>query len=669
MKSYEEVTKDVMRRSEEIIKNKYRRSRKLMTAVSTSATCLVLAGALGVGIWLSGRQGSDVVLSSDTETAQPSFTQGANTAVTSGNTVTAPPAAEPFELLDCSTDENSNHIVKRSEWKTSEDYNRYRDYFFGTWQGEFSYLTFKKYDKLIIDDSEKSYLAGKKGCWFDGFYEVNDHVLAFVYGSSTGFSLHWIDTNTPSYMYIASIKNPLIIDDVLRKENSSSVDENNFVFSDSDKNTPVYTLTKTNIVPNEPKNGFLSIFKVYEMAEDYGIDINDLMDIDFTDSDSHPFFNHDEKENFYPVYLISESSDRLEFVTQLSSDLGYEEMCAKYTLEKINGQWVRTSVLFSECKDIPSDYHIFDEYAIDYCRHTSIGSSEKYSLDSDTAPQNGTVYISNSLREAMNFYGDTFNDGCAVRYRINIKYYKNGELIVPTQSLFDSEMDRLEDVKQLGYDENGNYISGHFSYGWHSSDWGQTKEYHIRSSLTKLQLEHFTAGEGYGIALFLDDNEIESYYIDNSGGSEPIDFSNSEPAHILTIIYSFESDNTYPEKLPQNGTVYFTSALSNAINHYGDLDAEGYEIMYSVTIDYYMDGERFDPDEDFSEYEEKRLTDLLGEMSFFGLVTSYDDSGRIRLHEIEAHLTKSQLESLTADKEFGCAIYLRDNYSQIKEKF
>lgn len=676
MKSYEEVTKDVLERSEEVIKNKYRRNRRLMTAVSTSATCLVLAGALGAGIWLGSRQESNTLSDTGSELTQPAQSVSAPAATEEAvtNEAAPVPAADPFEVLDCGTDENLNRVVKLSEWKKSEDFNRYRDYFFGTWEGEFSYLTTEKYQQLIIDDSEKSYLAKKKGCWFDGFYEVNDHVLAFVYGNLEGYSLHWVDVNAPSHMYVASVKNPLVIDEVFGNKDGIATDEDVFVFSASEKKSPVYTLTKTNIVPNEPRNGFLSIFKLYETAKDYGMDIDILTDIKFTDSDDEPFYSHDLKENCYPIYLISESSDRLEFLTQLSNGFDFNEMASLFILEKINGQWTKTSVVFSECSDIPSDYHVFDECAKDYCYHTAIGSSEEYSLDSGAAPQNGTVYMSKSLKEAMNFYGDTFNDGCAVRYHINIKYYKNGELIVPTQSLFDSEMDRLEDVKQLGYDENGNYISGHFSYGWHSSDWGQTKEYSIKSGLTKLQLENFTAADEYGIALFLDDQEVESYSSPVPGAADvpadpEIDIPGNEPVHIRTVIYSYKSDNSnaYPETLPQNGTVYFTSALSNAINHYGDLDAEGYEIMYSVTIDYYTDGERFDPDENFSEYEEKRLTDLLGEMSFFGLVTSYDDDGRIKLHEIEAHLTKSQLESLTAAKDFGCAIYLRDNYSQIKD--
>lgn len=670
MKSYEEVTKDVLERSEEIIANKYKRNRRLLTAVSTSATCLVLAGALGMGIWLSGHQESNIE-STNTDLTQSEPSQTTSTEIVDSANTVMTHVADPFELLGCGTDEDLNHRVKLSEWKSSEDYDLYRNYFFGTWEGEFSYLTWKKYGQLIIDDSEKSYLAGKKGCWLEGFYEVSDHVLAFVYGEADGYSLHWLDTDNPSLMYISSVKNPLIIDEYLGNDTGIAEAEDVFVFSASEKKSPVYTLTKTNIVPNEPQNGFLSIFKLHEMAEAYGMDIDTLTDIHFDDSSDNSFFCRDLKENYYPMYLISESTDKLTFIAQVNND-AYEQMAALFSLEKIDGQWTQSTAAFSLCKDIPSDYNFFGDCELDYCYHTAIGTGENFNLDSDAAPQNGTVYISKSLKEAMDFYGDTFNDGCAVIYRINIKYYKNGEYVVPTQSLFDSELERLESVQQLGYDEEGNNISGYFSYGYHGSEFGKIKEYHIRSGLIKKQIDNFTPSDKYGIALFLDVEGIGGYSNRDIGSSSTAPIIDDRPHHSPQTInfYLNGSNDPYPESIPENGTVYFTESLSGALNQYGEFDEDGCENFYTVEIDYYRDGERFDPDEDFSEYEKQRLTELLGEMSFFGLITSYDnDSDRIKLHHIEARLTKSQLESLVVDEEFGCAIYLRNNFDDITLRF
>ncbi len=528
MKSYEEVTKDVLRRSkEEIIKREKRRSR-ILKAVGASATCFALVGAVGLGIWANSRQNLNIVLSTDSTVDSPS---AENTAVETSNAVSTAaaesPAADPFELLNCSADENGNYKFKSTEWKKSEDYDRYRDYFFGTWEGEFTYLNKEPHEQLVIDDSEKSYLATERDCWFDGFYEVNDHVLAFIYSTSAGISVHWTDTDTPSFMYVASIKNPQAADDydtvfyalsaISNDEtnNEISIAENDLIFADAKQKAKVYTLTKTNIVPGKPENGFLSTFKLHEMARDYGIDINDLVDIKFdADKGGDPFFSHDAKSDSYPIYLLSESPEKLVFAAKISNIFGDAEMSAVNILEKMGGEWTRTGLFFSRCHDIPSDYGIFDEYAVDYCQHTSIGADPTDSIDTDVVPQNGTVYISKSLKEAMEFYGDTFNDGCAVRYYVKINYFKNGEPIVPTQSLFDSETERLEYLKPLSLDKNGNYFGGQFSYSSYSSDWGQNVEYSIHADLNKAQLEKLTASGDYGMDLYLDDSEIGSYQSD-----------------------------------------------------------------------------------------------------------------------------------------------------------
>lgn len=528
MKSYEEVTKDVLRRSkEEIIKREKRRSR-MLKAAGASAVCFALVGAVGLGIWANSRQNLNIVLSTDSTVDSPS---AENTAVETSNAVSTAaaesPAADPFELLNCSADENGNYKFKSTEWKKSEDYDRYRDYFFGTWEGEFTYLNKEPHEQLVIDDSEKSYLAAERDCWFDGFYEVNDHVLAFIYSTSAGISVHWTDTDTPSFMYVASIKNPQAADDsdtvfdalsaISNDEtnNEISIAENDLIFSDTKQKAKVYTLTKTIIVPSKPENGFLSTFKLYEMARDYGIDINDLVDIKFdADKGGDPFFSHDAKADSYPIYLLSESPERLVLAAKISNIFGFEEMSAINILEKIDGEWKRTGMFFSECHDVPSDYGIFDEYAVDYCHHTMIGSDTAKGIDTDVIPKNGTVYISKPLQEAMDFYGDKFNDGCFACYRIKVAYFKDGESIVPTQGLFYSEMERLEYVKQLGLDKNGYSIPGQFSYSCFGSDWGQNVEYGIYADLSKKQLENFTASEDYGIALYLDDSEIGSYQSD-----------------------------------------------------------------------------------------------------------------------------------------------------------
>lgn len=62
MKNYEEVTKSVLERSKQIIAQRNKSQGRIMTAIRTSAVCLVLAGALGFGNWIISSQGSDIVL-------------------------------------------------------------------------------------------------------------------------------------------------------------------------------------------------------------------------------------------------------------------------------------------------------------------------------------------------------------------------------------------------------------------------------------------------------------------------------------------------------------------------------------------------------------------------------------------------------------------------------
>lgn len=67
MKNYEEVAKDVLKRSEEVIIKKIKRQRRVMKAISTAAVCLVLVGAAGFGAWMSRQQGSNIVLNAKTD--------------------------------------------------------------------------------------------------------------------------------------------------------------------------------------------------------------------------------------------------------------------------------------------------------------------------------------------------------------------------------------------------------------------------------------------------------------------------------------------------------------------------------------------------------------------------------------------------------------------------
>ena len=234
----------------------------------------------------------------------------------------------PLELLSYYIDADGHYQADSREWKASEDYDLYRKYFFGTWEGEFSFVIGEPYKSLVIDDSELATLMRDPCCWFgDSFYEVNDHVLAFISGSIAGSSIHWIDTDNPDIMYIVW----------------GGLGEYNWIYSDNDGYPTIFSLTKTDKAPNEPKNGFLSIYKLHDIARDYGIDLEMLTDIQYPES-PEPYLNHDAYANFYPVYLVSEAPDKLVLKIVVwnyycEPDEAIEAIC---TIEKKNGEWIRT---------------------------------------------------------------------------------------------------------------------------------------------------------------------------------------------------------------------------------------------------------------------------------------------------------------------------------------
>lgn len=238
------------------------------------------------------------------------------------------PDLSPLELLSYYIDADGHYQADSREWKVSENYDLYRKYFFGTWEGKFSFVLGGPYESLVIDDSELATLMTDQNCWYgESFYEVNDHVLAFISGSIAGSSIHWIDTDNPDTMYIVW----------------GGLGEHNWIYSDNDEYPTIFSLTKTDKAPNEPKNGFLSIYKLHETARDYGIDLEMLTVIKYPES-PEPNLCHDTYANFYPVYLVSQAPDKLVLKIVVwnyycEPDEAIEAIC---TIEKKNGEWVRT---------------------------------------------------------------------------------------------------------------------------------------------------------------------------------------------------------------------------------------------------------------------------------------------------------------------------------------
>lgn len=258
----------------------------------------------------------------------------------------------PLDLIGCYIDEEGHYRANDADWKLSDDYDLFRKYFFGEWEGSFAFADdSSKQERMIIDDSLKSYNMTEPGIFLSKYYEVNSHVLAFITGGIEGSSIQWIDTDHPDTMYMVW----------------GGLGENNWLWSrdnDGRMSSPkVYTLTKTNALPNEPEDGFLSIFRLQEISRDYGISIDMLLDIEYQtniyigddpdivtqDGMVWAFLAHNRSFQFYPVYLVSEAPDKLEFKTRIGNGMYKRpedfEADAEYTLEKTSGGWKRTVLL------------------------------------------------------------------------------------------------------------------------------------------------------------------------------------------------------------------------------------------------------------------------------------------------------------------------------------
>lgn len=239
----------------------------------------------------------------------------------------------PAELLDYIVGEDGIYL-DRKKWTELEDYSLFRTYFFGKWENADAIPGWESL--MIFDDSERSFFQENQRYRFLGFYEIGTDALAFSISDSVDNQLFWLDKNDPDNLYgvgLSAYPDELLI----------------FYGRDSAEEIKPIVFTKTDILPNEPEENFLSIFKLHEISRDYGIDFELLVDLQYVtdiEYEGKEFTTrlvHDDWCQFYPVYLVSEAPEKLELKTQIGNGF-YEnsEIGVSYTLEKINGEWVRT---------------------------------------------------------------------------------------------------------------------------------------------------------------------------------------------------------------------------------------------------------------------------------------------------------------------------------------
>lgn len=370
----------------------YREKRLPLRAALIPA--LLTAAAVAVGIALKYYPiptEPDYNTFEATETT-PSLTEEDNPTAPSGTTAgTLFEGTElaPLDLIGYYIDEEGKHRIDFSYWQKSDDFNLFREYFFGTWENA-EQIFGEEFPLFVIDDSEKAFLMNSKTSWrFTGFYRISENVLAFTLNSSHETIVFWVDTNEPKTMY------------------ADSVIVNNLIYYNQDfNNSKPKVITKTDVPPNEPEENFLSIYKLYEISRDYGIDFNMLMYIEYDtyieleNKKISETLSHDDWYQFYPVYLVSEASDKLKFKTRIGRSV-YEsidtKLDAEYTIEKSGEAWTRTvEITLSDGKiDTQTDNGFLNEsalaalelldYYIDIGGHYQAGSdnwkaSEDYAL-------------------------------------------------------------------------------------------------------------------------------------------------------------------------------------------------------------------------------------------------------------------------------------------------
>ena len=95
--------------------------------------------------------------------------------------------------------------------------------------------------------------------------------------------------------------------------------------------------------PNMPKNGFCSVYCLREIARNYGINFDMLVDVEYQVTPNSDRLLHDAKYQFYPVYLVEKTAEKLIIKTKLGNvGAAAKEVDVSIILEKTNGEWIRT---------------------------------------------------------------------------------------------------------------------------------------------------------------------------------------------------------------------------------------------------------------------------------------------------------------------------------------
>ncbi|MGN0620128.1 MAG: hypothetical protein ACI4J7_14025 [Ruminiclostridium sp.] len=329
-----------MKLSHEMAQSVLKRKKKILKRRNALFTAFGAAGGIGAVVLIFALAS---VLPGLHENI-PTVTEKASETSVIGTTP-AEETNEPIAPLDSYIGEDGNYYLNTGSWEKIEDFDLFREYFFGSWENTEG-VGIVGGDTLVLDDSEKSFIASVPDYRLsDGhFYRTDENTLAFFMNGNAEMYLFRLDTRTPDTMYM---------------EPCYYMSENEVMLftAASDSYIPA-RYSKTDSSVNLPEKNYLSIFRLYEIAREYGIEPDMLINLgyDMLTEKGCVKLLHDDWYQFYPVYLVSEEAEKLVLSTRVGN-LMYPDFEKKVTvsIEKIGGKWTRKVEAVEEFFGINSD--------------------------------------------------------------------------------------------------------------------------------------------------------------------------------------------------------------------------------------------------------------------------------------------------------------------------
>lgn len=240
-----------------------------------------------------------------------------------------PPASKPeiihvdnwdiLELIGYFVEEIANRqyaVINRFEQEFNPEL--FRKYFYGFWENEHGLIVIDDAGYSVDDNYmciDRDFFTGQVAILGD--FIITDGVTGGVRRTC------WVDINNPDVMYM----------------------NNDYIVGDTESGETFYTIfNKIDMPPREPPDNRLSTLGRLEFARDYEIGLDMLFYADEILENGKKFYM-DNRIFGAAVYVISEAPEKLELHAILDVVEGINDVDEiMFTLEKINGKWVRTRI-------------------------------------------------------------------------------------------------------------------------------------------------------------------------------------------------------------------------------------------------------------------------------------------------------------------------------------